>query len=153
LRTAFDSALQALHRLRKSAFPLTGPRLVSIAHHSIHSVEHWGSLQACYHLYLRQTTEAVFSLGQTGPPDITLPGSVPQMRPTLAPSTPAPGLRLVFPTGIQLNLLSRTFSSQFLHQTTGPSHFYTVETLRRAAGRHVSPVYTYFSPSLVRSPA
>jgi len=73
-----------------------------------------GQIMVYYHPCLRHTAEAVFSLGQTGPPGLTFPGSVPQLHdnPGAPQSCARSPARL--PTGIQLTCVSRTFSSQFL---------------------------------------
>ena len=78
-----------------------------------------------------------------------VPGPVPQLRPTPAPSTSAPGLRFVFH---QAPARSRkpAFSSQVLTDHR-PVSISPVETLRRASGVHASPVCAPF-PSLGRGP-
>jgi len=67
-----------------------------------------------YHPCPRRVARASLSLGQTGPPSLTLLGTVPRCLTTLAPATSCARYPARLSSGILLNLLSRTFSSQFL---------------------------------------
>jgi len=101
------SLAQISHSLHSSQSDFLTARI------SIFSVEHWVVL-VYYNPCPRRIACASLSLGQTGPPSLTLLGAVPRCLTTLTPATSCVKFPARFPSGILLNLLSRTFSSQLL---------------------------------------
>ena len=73
----------------------------------------------CSHCFLRSV-----SMDRTAPPSFTPLGAAPRCEDNLSAPSPALSLRLVFSSGILLNLLSRTFSSQFLFGP--PAHLFSL---------------------------